>query len=199
MIVEERTNYKKDLYKVKIDGKEYIMSSNTILKYHLAIGHEITKEELEEALLQEDYSKYYDKAIDYSLKYAKGEVEVKNYLLKKNVPYKIVLDIINRMKEAKVLNDDSLVESLVESLVRNGNGRLLIKAKLKEKGYDASLIECHLDDIDIDIYMASLNKLYQKALIKYSKYDSYNKIIKIKKYLLSRGYTNSEIDKLSIN
>ena len=199
MLVKDIKKAKKGFYKVTIDDEEYIFSEDTVVKFRMVEGHETSKEEIALAKENEDYSKYYSMAIKYSLRYAKGEASIKAYLLKKGVPLNKALEIVSRMKEAKVLNEDSLLDSLIDSMVRSFNGKELIKAKLLHRGFNKEDIKNHLDRSDDNLYMDCLEKLYNKCKHKYDKYDSYNRIIKIKYYLLQRGYSYSEIDKLTIN
>lgn len=199
MFVKDIKKAKKGFYKVTIDDEEYIFSEDTVVKFRMVEGHETSKEEIALAKENEDYSKYYSMAIKYSLRYAKGEASIKAYLLKKGVPLNKALEIVSRMKEAKVLNEDSLLDSLIDSMVRSFNGKELIKAKLLQRGFNKEDIKNHLDMIDDNLYMDCLEKLYNKCKHKYDKHDSYNRIIKIKYYLLQRGYSYSEIDKLTIN
>lgn len=199
MFVDSIKKTKKGKYKIKIQEREYELFEDTIFHFRMVEGHETTEEEIKEALEYDSFSKYYAKAVDYSLKYAKGEKEVRVYLKKKELSKMAIQKIIERMKDARVLNDDLLLDSLIQSYIRQSNGRELIKAKLLNKGFSKEDIENHLNHMDMDLYFEALEKLYKKSYHKYDKYDPHMRILKLKKYLLSRGYTYSEIDNLSLN
>ena len=74
----------------------------------------------------------------------------------------------------------------------------MIKYKLFQKGFDEKLINEKLNNIDMELYLDTLAELYKKCQKKYDKYDEYTKIHKIKDYLISRGYTISDVDSLDI-
>ena len=91
-----------------------------------------------------------------------------------------------------------VASSLTRSYIKDKNGILLIKEKLKDKGFKNEIIEEVLNEIDYDSYFDSLNSLYNKIKNKYDKFDDYLRVNKIKAYLLSRGYTFSDISELNI-
>ena len=96
-------------------------------------------------------------------------------------------------KRIGIVNDIAIIDSLISSLSRKGNGKLLIKEKLYQKGFSKTDIDERLSLMDVSEYKDGLIKLYHKVEAKYDKYDSYIKNEKLKSYLLRRGYTYSEI------
>lgn len=193
MFVEKIEKTKKGTYKVTIDGSEYLFSEDTIVMYRLAKGHETTLSEVNQAKRTEELQGFYSKALSYALRYGKSEARIRDYLVEKGCPYSSINPIIERLKENKVINDLVLIDSLISSLSRKGNGKLLIKEKLYQKGFSKHDIDERLDLMDIDEYKEGLLKLYQKVCHKYDKYESFIRNEKLKSYLLRRGYTYLEI------
>ena len=74
----------------------------------------------------------------------------------------------------------------------------MIKKKLFDKGFTKEVIDNELEELDYDLYYDFLNKFYIKNKDKYNKYDSYMAKMKLKSYLLQRGYTISDINNLDI-
>ena len=198
-MVVKKLEKKKKKYLVLIDDKEYEFLEDVILKYKILEEHIIDEDKLEEAISLNNTLEYYDKAVSYQLKYNKGEAEIKRYLYNKGLKGNDVYKIINLMKERKILNDDNVLESLVSSLVRKQNGKALIKEKLYQKGFTKEQIEYHLNNIDMEIYYEYLEKLYLKIKNRYDKLDKFNRINRIKAYLFSRGYSQSEISIIDLN
>lgn len=198
-MVISKLDKKKKNYLAIIDGNEYSFSEDIVLKYKLLPNREIDEATLKDALSENKSLEYYDKAVSYQIKYAKGEAEVKRYLYDKGLTSHDVSKIIDLMKERKILDDDKLLDGLITGLIKKYNGKALIREKLYQKGYKKEDIDRHLQNIDYDLYFASLNKLYGKIKDKYNKYDSFIRIQKIKAYLFSRGYSSSEISSLDLN
>ena len=188
----------KKKYSVTIDDKEYLFLEDTILKYKLMPRHELDLNILNEAISYDKSLEYYEKAVNYQIKYGKCEAEVKRYLLDKGILEDDCDKIINLMEERKILNDDDLIDSLIYSLIKKSNGKALIKEKLYQKGYKKEMIEEHLKLMDMDLYFECLEKLYKKIEHKYDKFNDYIRIQKIKAYLYGRGYSTSEISNLGL-
>ena len=189
---------RKSEYLVTIDNDDYKFKENIVVKYRLVKNKEIDKETLKMAISENDFESIYLKTERYVINYSKSEKEVVRYLKKKEVDNLTINKIIDKLRKLNLIDDTSLVESLVYSYIKKYNGVNLIGEKLKQKGIDYDLIDKALSNIDYDTYYLYLNKLYEKVKHRYDKYDSYIRKNKIKKYLLSRGYTYSDIEKLSI-
>lgn len=194
MIVNDLKKYKNNDYLVIIDNNEYILDEEIILEYRLVKNKEIENSFLSEILEKNNISKLYKRALDYCLKYNKNKAQIYDYLIDKGANNVEAAYIIEKLISIKAINDNSLVNNLVSYLIKKGNGKLLIEKKLYEKQFSKDLIDDTLNNIDYDEYLNQLNNLYLKIKDKYIDDNSYIRINKIKKYLLSRGYTYSDIN-----
>lgn len=198
MIIERLKKDKKNTYTIVVDEKSYTFDEEIILEYRLVQGKEISIEVLELAQKKNQIIEYYNKALNYSLKYAKGSEAVRQYLLNKGVSSVDVQEIIDRLARLKVIQDEVLIKNLVTSLAKKGNGRMLIEKKLYEQRFPSTLISKAVSQMDMQEYNDALVSLYEKIKFKY-KDDSYIRIMKIKKYLLSRGYTYTDLQVIDFN
>ena len=189
---------RKSEYLVTIDNEDYKFKENIVVKYRLVKNKEIDKETLKMALSENDFESIYLKTERYVINYSKSEKEVIRYLKKKEIDNLTINKIIAKLRQLNLIDDTNLVEALIYSYIKKYNGIKLIEEKLKQKGIDYDLIDSSLNNIDYYSYYLYLNKLYEKIKNRYDKYDSYIRKNKIKKYLLSRGYTYSDIEKLGI-
>jgi len=197
MIVKSlKKSRKKDLYNVIIDDLELELSENIVVKYRLIKNKEVDKSILKDIIKDNNIDSLYTKAMSYAIKYNKGSAEVRKYLEKKDASNFEIELIIKRLIESKIISDLDVVESLVSSYVRNGNGILLIKEKLYQKGYDKDLIEMSLENINYDMYYSKMNIHYNKALKAQKKGEEFERIMKAKNSLLRKGYTYFDLDKL---
>lgn len=201
MIVEKleaKANGRDIRYICQIDGIEYSFSEDVILEYRLVNGKEINQSILDEAIKKNDLSFYYDKTLNYAYKYSKNSVEIYDYLLNKGLVNNEIAEIIDKLKKIKIIDDEKLAKDLASYYARSGNGRLMISKKLYERKFNDSLIDIGLSSIDEDEYYKAMLKIYQKALLKY-KSDNYNDKMKLKRYILQRGYSISELNYLIDN
>ncbi len=198
MIIESISKDKKGKYLIKIGSSIYEFNEDIIVEFNLYKGKEIDDKLLYDAISSNSLNDYYNKALVYSTKYFKGSGEVIEYLKDKGLNENDSKAIVNKLTERRIINDEKIVESLIYSLSKSSNGRLLIKEKLLAKRFDSKLIDLKLNCMDLDIYFEGLNKLYEKNKHKYDKYPDYVRIAKLKNYLYSRGYTSNDISNLDI-
>ena len=186
-------------YNVIIGTISYIFDEEIIIEYNLYSGKEIDDDILDKALAENDIQDYYDKALKYSLKYAKTAGETLSYLMdNKGLDYASSIKIIDKLKSRKLLNDEALINQVIYSLIIGSNGKLMIREKLKAKKFDSKLIDEALKNIDYDLYYEALAKLYKKIEHKYDKDSDYIRINKIRNYLYRHGYTQDDIRDLNI-
>ena len=71
MIISDLKKVKPGYYELSIEAKKYLVTEDSVLKYRLFKGYEISQKQLEECLVEDDFSKIKNKAFVYSLKYLK--------------------------------------------------------------------------------------------------------------------------------
>ncbi|MDE7385222.1 MAG: hypothetical protein K2M84_05645, partial [Anaeroplasmataceae bacterium] len=80
MIVSRLTKCKESTYEVEIEKKVYVLDEETVLKYRLFKGYEISSEELDECIQSNELETIKKKAYSYYLKYQKNTYEIIKYL-----------------------------------------------------------------------------------------------------------------------
>ena len=182
----------KDKYKITLGDESVLVTEETVLKFRLFNPKEL--DNLDEIKKYDLFESYKNKAISYQVKYAKNSKEVINYLLDKGLDYKESKEIVDDLINKKILNDQIIANNLASSLVRNSNGLLMIKMKLKNKLFDDEVIDIAINQITIEDYNYGLEKIIDKANNKYSKLeDDYIRRNKIKEYLYRHGYVGIDI------
>lgn len=195
MIVKGLKLIKKNKYEVIIDDDTYLFDEEIIVKFRLVLNKEIDQATLKRAIKSNNNINYYNKALDYALKYGKNKAQIYDYLTNKGLDNSSISDIISELDKIKVLDDDKLIANIIDSLIKKGNGKLLIEKKLYERQFPKDLIIIKINEIDNELYIENMIMLYEKIKNKYSgsKYEVKMKIIK---YLLSRGYSYSDIENI---
>lgn len=187
---------KKNKYAISINNEVYYFNEDIIIEFNLYKGKEISDDILNMAINSNSLNDYYNIALNYSSKYLKGKNEIKLYLMNKGLEESKALEVVNKLENKGIINDKKIIEALIYSYIKDYNGKNLIIEKLKNKRFDFNLIDLCMNELDYELYLDSLSKLYEKAKVKYLKYTDFEKKNKIKRYLYSRGYTYSEIEKI---
>ena len=197
LVVTKVEKLKKD-YNVTIGNKEYKLDEDTIVEFNLYKGKELDDNIIDDIIKSSNNNEYYNKALTYALRYQKNGKEVYNYLISKGLDNNNAKIIVNKLIDRKLINENSLIENIIYSLIKNHNGKNMIKEKLKIKGFNKELIDNAINNIDYDFYFENTLKIYEKIKHKYDKYDDYIRKNKIKQYLYSRGYDYNDINEINI-
>lgn len=188
MIVSDLKKLKEDLYEVVVEEKSYIVTEESVLKYRLFKGYELSASILEECLATDEFIKLKKKAYLYSLKYLKNSYETIGYLLDREVSYSNAKKAVEELKQEGFLEDQKLAIGMAASLARASNGAYMIRFKLKNR---------HFEDKDIEMALASLTeediqegkeKLLKKGNARYKSLSSFERNQKLKELFYRHGY-----------
>ncbi len=95
--------------------------------------------------------------------------------------------LFSMLEDGHLINDDEFTESYTLSGIKRGWGRRKIALKLKEKGID--LNENSLNNFDYSFIISEVKRRFRFPLSK-SEHE------KVKRFLLQRGFTFEELDKI---
>lgn len=184
----------KNRLSVFIDGEfSFGADSFTILSYHLSVGDEITPDTLshiKNTAVFEDAKNYAARLISAKSYTVKAMSEkLKNHIGDEEITEKT----IEFLKEYKLLDDEDYARRYAHDLINLKKfGIRQVKWKLKEKGIPDGIIDKILEELDFDDTISeNLQNLITKKLA--GNYDIKN-IMKVKRYLASRGYGFDEIN-----
>ena len=190
------TKYEKKangLYKVYIDDDSYLISEEVILKYKLLYKKEISEEELNDILNETNYYVIYNKCIKYISYRIRSKYEIKNYLNKFNLDYSTIDNIIEKLEENNLINDELFVKAFINDKINfTTSGPYKIKLELIKHSIDKNLIDMYLDSIDKELIYNKISKIVEKNL-KNKKYPKNVLKNKIYKTLINNGYYNEDI------
>lgn len=195
MIINKIIKLKNNKYQVYIDDEIYELDEESLIKFRIVLNKNIDDVILNELLIYNDMMVYYSKALNYQIKYQKSKKELYRYLEAKNLNSNSIELVITKLEEIGVVNDNKIIKQYIDSYIRKSNGINLIRNKLKEHLFDRDLIDKSLKEIDYELYNKYLDVIYNKAIKKYNN-DKLSKL-KVRRYLLSRGYLSFEIDELN--
>ena len=188
---------KKNRYIVTLNENEYDVNENLILNYHLIKGYVIEDDKVLDDIISDiSYYDFYDIALTYLERNIKSSGEIKNYLKKKGASDEISSKIVSALISHKLLDDKKYFELYVSHYIRIGYGPIYIINKAKQSDIPQNIIE-EFDFINYkDDIKASCLKQSQKKIKLIKESDAYQKIMKLKRYLISRGYDYNMINEV---
>lgn len=152
------------------------ISSNTLAKFNLYKGKEITEKVLKELLYEEVKRRFSDRAINYLARAPKTEFKIRQYLrdlqYKKkgkwfdknaNIDFEKIFDeIVEKLKEMSLLDDQEYARLFVSSRIKNRpRGKFVLVSELLSKGVNKEIAIKVTDELIEDEYDI-LKKTYYK-------------------------------------
>ncbi len=126
--------------------------------------------------------------------------EVEQKMVKRGYGKKVVIQVINNLKEDKFLDDDNYAEVFINSMKNYKTwGRFMMKKKMLEKKLPASLIEQKLSELVTDEDELEIAKRFVSKQINDSKALKkldYQDKQKLMRKLMSRGFAMDTVVKL---
>lgn len=183
---------KKRLYLLELDGSEKLyITEDTIVRFMLSKGMEITEQELKEI---QDYAQFsYGKNLAlYHLSFKQRTAkEVKDYLIQHDIQPDIVSQVLDALKKDNWINDRKYANSYIQSNLLTGDkGAFVLKQKLSQKGISSTIIEEELRRFD---FTEAAERVAEKLLKKYQgKLPSKALQDKLLQALINKGFSYSQ-------
>lgn len=189
-ITEIKQIGKSENYRIYLDGSYSLtLNIHTVYTYHLTVGTEIEKNELEKIQFDGEKQLAFDKATNLLSKGSKTSKEMKDYLLKKGYIPAVCEYVVLKLEGYKYLNDEEYAKLFVQDR-KNIKGRLLLKQLLYQKGIAKDIIEKTLENLEQDEEIVLMCEKYMKNKDKTNENKQ-----KLYRHLLSRGFGYEEIKK----
>ncbi|QLB51731.1 recombination regulator RecX [Streptococcus sanguinis] len=183
---------KKRLYLLELDDSEKLyITEDTIVRFMLSKGMEITEQELLEI---QDYAQFsYGKNLAlYHLSFKQRTAkEVKDYLTQHDIQPEIISQVLDNLKKDNWINDRKYANSFIQSnLLTSDKGAFVLKQKLSQKGISSTIIEEELNQFD---FTELTDKVAEKLLKKnQGKLPSKALQDKILQSLINKGFSYSQ-------
>lgn len=181
-------------YKLVIDGENYKLYDDVILKYQLIMKESITQKELDEVLdYNEKLTSYYD-SIRYLNKKMRSEKEIREYLKKRMVSNENIDLTIEKLKSNNFINEEIYVKSYINDQINlTNNGPYKIIKNLINLGINENLINERLSTISDEVWNEKVDKYIDKK-VRINHKNSKNMLkMKITNELINLGYEKEMI------
>ena len=180
---------KKRLYLLELDDSEKLyITEDTIVRFMLSKGMEITEQELKEIKTYAQFSHGKNLAL-YHLSFKQRTAkEVKDYLTQHDIQPDIISQVLDALKKENWINDRKYANSFIQSNLLTGDkGAFVLKQKLSQKGISATIIEEELNRFD---FTELAERVAEKLLKKYQgKLPSKALQDKILQALINKGFS----------
>lgn len=194
MKIEKYSKGSSNKYKVTIDGEDYTLYDDVIIKFGLLLKKEINSKDLDNIVKYNDELDSYYLSIKYITKKLRSEKEIYEYLKKKNIDDHIIENTINKLKENRFLNDDLYLKSYINDQINlSNNGPRKILKNLTSLGIESSLAEESIAQVDKSIWQDKMDKYISKKIN--TNHNSSIKMLKMKiiNDLVNLGYDKEDI------
>ncbi len=186
---------KANKYKVLIDDEPYTLYDDVIVKYNLLMKHDIDKELFTEMIKYNSELDSYYMSIKYITIKLRSELEIRNYLSKKEISSNVIDKTIKRLKDNHFLNDEVYTKAYINDQINlTNNGPKKIRKDLIKLGIAEEYIDEYLTKIDHQIWIDKINNFIEKK-IRLNHNSSANFLrMKISNELINMGYDKEDIN-----
>ena len=177
---------KSNIYELELsNGLKFKLFDDVIVKYNLLVNKRLDSKKFEEIITYNDNLSAYYESIKRLNSKLRSEVEIREFLKKKNYNNEIIESTIAKLKKDGYLNRDIYIKSYISDAFRfNNDGPYKIKRNLNKLGFN---------DTEIDKYLTydfkeKAIKLIDKKVKFNKKYSAYLLKEQINNYLINLGY-----------
>ena len=177
---------------VFLDG-EFAFGLSRIVGAWLNVGKELDDVRIAE-ILADDARETANQITNSYISYRpRTETEIRNHLQKKDIPDQTINEIVNRLKEIGIINDQIYTQRWIESrLASRPRGRRGLQKELRQRGIPDNMITQALDKANIDEEQIAFQAA-EKQIHKYQNLDRNTFRNKLSRYLLQRGFSYDAI------
>lgn len=202
-IIKVTLKNKKDKYEVTLlkasQTEKIVLLEDQIVNFRILKDKEFSLEEWNEILSSSNVSLWIGKAINYLSFKNRTVKEIRDYLIKGELLENQREEIIERLINMRLLNDEEYAVRYLEEVVRKQKGLKYFKYQLQQKGVSSTIINKVALNYPKDLIVADLIKQVQKQQQKLYSYPINLQKQKINDKLLRDGFSNEIIGKVFNN
>lgn len=183
---------KRRLYLVEIDESDKLyVTEDTIIRFMLTKGKDITEEELADILTFAQFSYGKNLALYYLSFRQRTKREIRDYLLKYEIEESYIPQILADLEKNNWGNDEIYAKNFIQGQLASGDkGAYVLKQKLGQKGISSEILDRLLAEAD---FSPVAERVAEKLLRKYqTKLPPKALESKITQSLVNKGFSYSE-------
>lgn len=142
-ITDIKPQKRKQRFNVYVEGKfSFGLDADTLVKSGLKINQEISQEEIEKLVKENEFVKAYDRVLKFFSYRPRSEKELKDWFKKKQVGEETQKLIYQKLKHLGYLNDEEFAKWWIEQRTTfRPTGSRLLALELRQKGVSREIIE----------------------------------------------------------
>lgn len=188
MKIKKYTKMKGNKYNVLIDDEVIKLYDDVIIHFELLRKDDIDEDLYEEIIEYNNSLEAYYKALKYISKRLRTEKEVYVYL-EKDYTKKVVKETIDRLKKDGYLNEEIYLKCyFTDAINLKSIGPNKIKKELLKLGYEESVINDKLNEVDDSVWISKIENIVKKKINSNKSYGSNKLKEKILYELSNNGY-----------
>lgn len=175
---------------IHLDG-EYAFGLARIVAAWLNVGQSLDEEKIAKLQTEDARERAMQQAMLFLSYRARSEKEIRQNLIKHEIPDVVIDETIERLRRNGFANDKQFASAWVENRSTfRPRGRRALALELRQKGIDDSTIESALEDVDEDTlaYEAGQKKARKLKVQEWSEFRK-----KMSDFLARRGFSYSVI------
>ncbi len=179
------------------NGEEIIVHEDILVRYRLLTGKEIDSNLLLELGIEGEIHKGHTQALNYISYRPRAILEVRQYLIRKQITEERTNNIIDRLLDQGYLNDREFAQKWVANRqLLKPKGKYVLQSELKEKGIASDIIREVLSTIDQASQKEQALEIARKKLRQWSGKDWLEVRPKVMRFLSYKGYEMDIIHKV---
>lgn len=200
MKIKKFTKLKNGMYKISLENTEFKIHEDLILEHNLLLTKKVTEEDIKK--LEQENTKYeiYEIALKELKKRLRSKKELREILLKKEIPLTYIDNCIDILIKQGYLNDEIYAQSYIhDKILLTSDGPLKIEKELQKHEISEDIIQKYLSNYTSDVEEEKISKIIERQ----KKNNKKSKIafqMKMKQYLINNlGFHSYIVDSLLSN
>ncbi|RME87794.1 MAG: regulatory protein RecX [Anaerolineae bacterium] len=176
---------------IYLDG-EFAFGLSRIVAAWLRVGQHLSAEKIAQLREEDQREKAYQQALRFLSYRPRSQAEIRRNLRKHDIPESIIEDIIQRLEEIGLANDEEFARAWIEN--RNTfrpRSRRALTSELRQKGVPEDIIRSVLDENTDDEHLAYQAGLRKARKLAHLEWPDFRR--KLGDFLARRGFNYSVI------
>lgn len=193
VITDIKPQKRKKRFNIYLDGKfSFGLDADTLVKSGLKINQEISQEEIEKLVKENEFVKVYDRVLKFLSYRPRSEKELQDWFRKKNVGEETQKMIVKKLQKLGYLDDKEFVNWWIgQRMAFKPMGKRLLAMELRKKGISQEVIDEQLNNLTIEQFGEKklAEKVAEKKLKSLKQYSGLELRQKLYTALARRGFS----------
>ncbi len=173
------------------------VDQDVLISFGLRKGVELNDEMMEGIHFEDQVKKGMNLALNYLSYRMRSEKEVKDYLLKKEIPEEAFPSIFEKLHRYGYVNDLEFAIAFVRTKINaGGKGPFVIGQELKQKGVNKTMVDKALEEYSYEQQLELAMKLAEKKASKLKKSSATEQRQKVNQELRAKGFDRDIIQEV---